>query len=347
MDLKERIEAFAELGSLLRKELSQYREGGRSDLSLLINSQHLKNAWFTPENVTSALSAIAEELNPETLAVWTDMYPELRIKHKPITVGVIMAGNIPLVGFHDFLCVLISGNIILAKTSSKDTDLIVHIREMLCSINSAFGELVQFSDGLLKGFDAVIATGSNNTSRYFESYFGKYPNIIRKTRNSIAILDGTETDDELKELGKDIFYYFGLGCRSVSKIYLPDGYEMHNLIKNLEGFSGIINHNKYANNYDFSKAVYLVNREQFLDSGYLLLKEEKNLSSPAAVLYYEHYNSYEKLKQTTDLLKDNIQCTISKKHTPFGKAQRPHLWEYADGIDTIEFLLKKKTSGIL
>lgn len=347
MDLKERIEAFAELGAIVRKSLSVRKEGDNSQLSVLINTQHLKNAWFTPENVIAALSAIANELTTDSLTRWTDMYPELETNSNPFTVGTIMAGNIPLAGFHDFLCVLITGNIVLAKTSSKDSDLIVHFSELLCSINPEFRDLIRFTEETLSGFDAVIATGSNNTSRYFESYFGKYPNIIRKNRNSIAILDGTESDDELKELGKDIFSYFGLGCRNVSKLYLPAGYELHNLINNLDGFSGIINHNKYANNYDFSKAVYLVNKEQFLDTGYLLLKEENSLSSPVAVVYYEYYNSYDSVMQSTDLQKYNIQCTISKNRTPFGKAQQPLLWDYADEIDTIEFLLKKKSSGIL
>ena len=347
MDLKERIEAFVKLGALLREELSVYRENEKSALSVLINTQHLKNPWFTPENVTASISAIADELNTEMLTRWTGMYPELKISHTPFTVGVIMAGNIPLVGFHDFLSVLITGNIVLAKTSTKDSDLLVHLSELLSSINPAFIDRIRFPEGPLSGFDAVIATGSNNTSRYFESYFGRYPNIIRKNRNSVAILEGTETDAELKELGKDIFSYFGLGCRNVSKIYLPAGYELHTLIKNLEGFSDIVNHNKYANNYDFSKAVYLVNREQFLDTGYLLLKEEKSLSSPVAVLYYEYYNSYKEVLQSTEMLNDKIQCIVSEKHIPFGKAQQPHLWDYADGIDTVEFLLKKNPSGIL
>lgn len=345
MDLKERIEAFVKLGAELRKDLSANIESGGSVLSVLINTQQLKNPWFTPENVTASLNAIAQELNSETLSRWTGMYPELKIRRKPFTAAVIMAGNIPLVGFHDFLSVLITGNIVLAKTSSKDSDLLVHLSELLCSINPAFRDMIRFAEGPLSGFDAVIATGSNNTSRYFESYFGKYPNIIRKNRNSVAILEGTETDAELKELGKDIFSYFGLGCRNVSKIYLPAGYELHTMIKNLEGFSGIVNHNKYANNYDFSKAVYLVNSEQFLDTGYLLLKGEKSLSSPVAVLYYEYYNTYEEVLQSTDLLKDKIQCIISKRHIQFGKAQQPHLWDYADGIDTIEFLLNKKIIG--
>ncbi|HBQ82169.1 MAG: hypothetical protein A2X05_03785 [Bacteroidetes bacterium GWE2_41_25] len=347
MDLKERIEAFAGLGALVRKSLSDTNETDTSELSLLINNQQHKNPWFTPENVRAALSAIANELTAETLYRWTGMYPELKNVRKPFTVGIIMAGNIPMVGFHDFLSVLITGNNVLTKTSSKDSDLIVHFSELLCSINPAFRNMIRFTEDTLSGFDAVIATGSNNTSRYFEAYFGKYPNIIRRNRNSIAILDGTESEYELKGLGNDIFSYFGLGCRNVSKLYLPSGYKLSELTETWESFSGIINHNKYANNYDFNKAVYLVNKEQFLDTGYLLLREEKNLSSPVAVIYYEYYNSYDFVIQDTDLLKDRIQCIVSKNHTPFGKAQQPLLWDYADGIDIIEFLLKKKSSGIL
>ena len=347
MELKERIEAFTELGTILRKSLSDHKEGVGSELSLLISTLHLKNAWFTPENVSSAISAIANELTAEKIVRWTEMYPGLKTEQQPFTVGVIMAGNIPLVGFHDFLCVLITGNIVLVKTSSKDSDLIVHLSEMLCSINSAFRNMIRFTEGTLSGFDAVIATGSNNTSRYFESYFGRYHSIIRKNRNSIAIVDGSESDLELKELGSDIFLYFGLGCRNVSKIFLPYGYDLHGMIRNWDSFSGIIEHSKYANNYDFSKAVYLVNKEQFLDTGYLLMKEDKELSSPVAVLHYEYFNSMDSVMQTTDSMKDRIQCIVSANSIPFGKAQAPELWDYADGTDTIEFILKINSSGVL
>jgi hypothetical protein len=347
MELKERIGAFAELGELLRKSLSEYKEDSDSEFSRLITSQQYKNAWFTPENVVSALSALSNELTSEKLTCWTEMYSGLKTGHNAFVVGVIMAGNVPLVGFHDFLSVLISGNIVLVKTSSKDTDLIVYLSNLLSSVNPSFREMIRFTEGTLSGFDAVIASGSNNTSRYFESYFGKYPSIIRRNRNSIAILDGSESEPELKELGNDIFSYFGLGCRNISKLYLPAGYDLPGLIKNWDSYSGIINHNKYANNYDFHKAVYLVNREQFLDTGYLLLKEDKSLSSPVSVLYYEYYNSYDSLTQSTDLLKDRIQCIVSANNIPFGKAQQPFLQDYADGIDTIDFLLKKKSSGIL
>jgi hypothetical protein len=347
MDLKERIDAFAELGLRLRNLPADSGENNLSKLSVVINNQHLKNAWFTSDNITAAVSAIASELTPENLVRWTDRYPDLVVDSKPATVAVIMAGNIPLVGFHDFLCVLITGNKVLAKTSSKDSELIFHLGEILCSVNPGFREMITFTEGILSGFDAVIATGSNNSSRYFESYFSKFPNIIRKNRNSIAILDGSESDQELKNLGTDIFSYFGLGCRNVSKIFIPDGYDLKNLLKYLESFSGIINNHKYANNYDFNKAVYLVNREKFLDTGYMLLKEEKALASPVAVLYYEYYKSFKNVMHTIDSLNDKIQCIVSKNETPFGKAQYPHLWDYADRIDTIDFLLKKKSPGIL
>jgi hypothetical protein len=258
-----------------------------------------------------------------------------------------MAGNIPLVGFHDFLSVLISGNNILAKTSSKDAELIVYLGEILCSLNPAFRQRIKFTEGILSDFDAVIATGNDNSSRYFEYYFGKYPHIIRKNRNSVAIIDGNETDQELENLGTDIFSYFGLGCRNVSKIYLPGGYDFHTMIRNWNRFSDIINHSKYANNYEYNMAVYLVNKEKFLDTGYMLLKESTELSSPVSVLYYEFYNSEEILSGEIDKLKEKIQCVTGNNYIPFGKVQFPKLWYYSDNIDTLDFLLKKNLSGIL
>jgi hypothetical protein len=240
------------------------------------------------------------------------------------------------------MCSLITGNKVIAKTSSKDSDLIAYVAEMLCEINNEFSERINFTQGSLSGFDAVIATGSNNTSRYFEYYFGKYPNIIRKNRNSIAVIDGSESDYELKELGCDLFSYFGLGCRNVSKIYIPTGYELKNLIENWDSYADVIYNNKYANNYDFHKAVFLVNKEKFLDTGYLLLKEENAVSSPVSVLYYEYYDSKPELESNIEKHKTGIQCIVSKNDIPFGKSQNPNLWDYADGIDTIDFLLKIK-----
>jgi hypothetical protein len=341
MDLEERIESFALLGETLRNSLNGISVTRADQLNLLIDNQHNHNPWFTPENVRRAVTAIAEELTEENLIRWTSAYPGLNEQIKPLRVGVIMAGNIPLTGFHDFLSVLISGNNLIAKTSSKDYELIVYISTILCSINTGFRKRIEFTEDTLTNFDVVIATGSDNSSRYFEYYFGKYPNIIRKNRNSIAIIEGNETDDELTNLGTDIFSYFGLGCRNVSKVYFPKGYDFTSMIRHWDTFSGVINHTKYANNYDFNKAVYLVNKEVFYDTGHLLLKEDSKISSPVSVLHYEYYKSQYAIKQQTELLKEKIQCLVGLHYISFGKAQYPHLWDYADGIDTIEFLLKK------
>lgn len=341
MNLEERIESFANLGEVLRNSLAGKNNKYSAKLLKFINNQYLKNDWFTPENVRIAVRAIAGELTRENLTKWTNDYAELKENINPVKAGVIMAGNIPLVGFHDFLSVLISGNRLIAKTSSKDSELIVHISDILCSINSGFRDNIEFTEGTLAQFDIVIATGSNNSSRYFEYYFGKYPNIIRKNRNSVAVIEGNETDLELEGLGKDIFSYFGLGCRNVSKIYLPKGYDTSEMINKWDSFAGIINHKKYANNYDFNKAVYLVNKEKFQDTGYLLLKEDNGISSPVSVLHYEYYDSQYAVKQQIELLKEKIQCVVGMHNIPFGQAQSPHLWDYADGIDTLDFLLKK------
>jgi hypothetical protein len=345
MDLAERIKSFTDLGEILRNALSGSSHSVH--LTKLIDNQHLINEWFTPENVIKALNSIATELTEENLNLWTSAYPQLKEPANPVKVGVIMAGNIPLVGFHDFMSVLISGNNLIAKTSSRDSELIFYISKILCDINPAFKNKIEFTEEKLSGFDVVIATGSNNSSRYFEYYFGKYPNIIRKNRNSIAVLEGNETDTQIADLGTDVFSYFGLGCRNVSKIYLPKGYDLRELDKNWKSFSGCIKNRKYANNYDFNKAVYLVNKEIFYDTGHLLLKEDSKLSSPVSVLHYEHYEALHDVAKQTEMMRDKIQCIVGNHYTSFGKAQSPQLWDYADGIDTIEFLLKKKIAGIL
>ena len=347
MKLTERIESFSELGETIKNSMEVKPSKYSSDLEKLINNQQFNNPWFTPENVRMAIKAISEELSYDNLTRWTRSYPELYSETSPSNVGVIMAGNIPLVGFHDFLSVLISGDNIIVKTSSQDPDLIVFMGNVLCRINPGFRNRMTFTEGLLKGFDAVIATGSNNSSRYFEYYFGKYPHIIRKNRNSVAIIKGDETVSELEKLGSDIFSYFGLGCRNVSKIYIPEGYKYENLVSNWTKFSSIANHNKYGNNYDYNKAIYLVNREEFFDTGYLLLKKSSGISSPVAVLYFEYYKLSDDLHRQVEKIKDQIQCVVSRENVPFGMAQTPLLWDYPDGIDTLEFLLKKKSAGIL
>lgn len=288
-----------------------------------------------------ALRTVAEALSYNKLLKWTERYPALEEQSRPRDVAVIMAGNIPLVGFHDFLSVLISGNRIIAKTSSKDPDLIVFIGDILGEINPSFREMIMFTDGQLKEFDAVIATGSDNSSRYFEYYFRKYPHIIRRNRNSIGIIEGNETGAELSGLGADIFLYFGLGCRSISKIWVPEGYDVKALAESWSEYAYLINHNKYANNYDYNKAIFIVNRDKYIDTGFLLCRDDSRLASPVSVLHYEYYYSTDSVIRETEQLRDSIQCIAGRNHIPFGRTQMPELWDYADGVDTLEFLLKK------
>lgn len=347
MKLTERIESFSELGEILRGSIEGKNTAYTSDLEKLINVQQYKNPWFTPENVRMSIKAIAQELTHDNLTRWTGSYPALDSAGGNANVGVVMAGNIPLAGFHDLLSVLITGNNIVAKTSTKDSDLIVFLGEALKHINPGFRQMIKFTEGVLENFDTIIATGSDNSSRYFEYYFGKHPHIIRKNRNSIAIIDGSETNSELENLGTDIFSYFGLGCRNVSKIYIPEKYDIKDMTPAWTLYSDIVYHNKYANNYDYVKALSIVGKEKFIDTGYLIIKENSGLSSPVSVLYYEYYNHPDEIRNKTDLIKDKIQCQVGRNFIPFGHAQSPHLWDYADEIDTIEFLLKKNSPAIL
>lgn len=341
MTLGERIESFSELGNILRDFLEGTGTRFSSELESCIINQQFRNPWFTPENVKMAIKAIAYELTFANLTKWTDSYLSINTKRNASNVGVIMAGNIPLAGFHDFISVLLTGHNLIAKTSSKDQQLNVLISDILCRINPGFTDKVTFLEGLLKNFDAVIATGSDNSSRYFEYYFGKYPHIIRRNRNSVAIIRGNETREELSLLGLDVFSYFGLGCRNVSKLFLPRGYDIMNLTVSWNGYSSIVNHSKYANNYDFNKAVFMVNREEFTDTGYIIFKESEQFSSPVAVMYYECYDSLNDVGPKIEKASDRIQCIVSRDDIPFGMAQYPHLWDYADEIDTMDFLLKK------
>lgn len=253
-----------------------------------------------------------------------------------------MAGNIPAVGFHDLMTVLISGNKACVKLSSADEVLMKWILKSLISIEPRFEDLIEIEE-MLKGKNAYIATGSNNSGRYFNYYFGKYPSIIRRNRTSIAVLSGNETTEELQSLGKDIFQYFGLGCRNVSKIFIQSKEQLQHLLDSLEIFSGVMNHHKYLNNYDYNKSILLVNRENHLDSGFLLVRETEDLVSPISVLFYEIYADLDQLKTRLNLIKENIQCVVSNPNyfegaVPFGKAQEPEVWDYADEVDTLLFL---------
>ena len=326
--------AFVQLGRILQNPDEQ--------LSLLIRSAKQYNAWFTPQSTAMAIEAIAEMLNEPDLEEWVDANADE--PNKMNAVGLILAGNIPLVGFHDILCVLASGNKALIKLSSQDKQLIPYILKKLTEIEPRFSEQFEFIERL-KDFDAVIATGSNNTSRYFEYYFSKVPHIIRKNRNSIAVLNGNENRDELRALGHDIFDYYGLGCRNVSKFYVPKGYNFNTFFESIEDFKSVADHHKYNNNYDYNKSIFLVNMDKHLDNGFLLLKEDKRMASPLAVVYYEEYESVEQVEKELLENEEGIQCIISSSDLcvnvlPFGQSQRPGLWDYADGVDNMEFLRK-------
>lgn len=322
-------------------KLSIFLNQPDEDFNRVIDSALNHNAWFQPEEVKRSLSSLQEMLQPEALQKW---FEQISVTETPKKIGMILAGNIPMVGFHDILSVLATGNIAVIKLSSSDSKLLPILLKQLITFEPALAERIVFAERL-KDFDAIIATGSNNSSRYFDYYFGKVPNIIRKNRNSIAVLDGKESTEEIALLGHDIFDYFGLGCRNVSKIYLPEGYEIKNFFEPLETFQPIINHFKYNNNYDYNKSIYLVNGEPHFDNGFLLLKEDKGLSSPLAVLYFEYYKNIEELNQTLGGMQDQIQCIVSHADlkpesdvVSFGQSQHPQLWDYADNVNTVAFL---------
>jgi len=311
-------------------------------LTELINNELYYNAWFTPTNVENAVKAIGKMLNRADLTTWINKY-NLE-NDRPKNVGLILAGNIPLVGFHDVLCVLITGNHALIKSSSQDNRLIKYVLHLLVELDNSFADKFTFIERL-ENFDAVIATGSNNTSRYFEYYFGKVRNIIRKNRNSIAVLTGNETAEELNALGHDVFDYYGLGCRNVSKILVPEGYNFNFFFESIQNYEQIIHHHKYNNNYDYNKSIYLVNRDDHFDNGFLLLKKDEKFTSPLAVLFYDNYTDIHSVEKLISNESEKIQCVVSgiplqidNQVVTFAESQQPKLWDYADGIDTMEFL---------
>jgi hypothetical protein len=311
--------------------------------SLIALSQS-HNGWFTPSEVYFAIQSWAEALTPKNLDFWLQDYHNDADESK--TIALITAGNIPLVGFHDFISVLITGNNVIVKTSSNDQYLLPFIAEYLIYIEPDMLHKIQFKKDQLSDFDAVIATGSNNTARYFEYYFKNKPSIIRKNRNSVAVLNGDETKAELKLLGEDIFRYFGLGCRNVSKLFVPKGYDFTNFFESIFDFKDIIEYEKYANNYDYNKAVFLMSNFKLLDNGFITIKEDNSYASPISSVFYQFYDSIDALEDKFQIDNQQIQCIVSnnlvKNSIPFGTTQQPNLWDYADNIDTIAFLLSLK-----
>jgi len=350
MTLEQRINAFAKLGDFLKQFSQEEFERNNAipfnDLffdgfKLQLKLAREANSWFTQEHLAFTFKNWSELLNQNSLREWTASY-NLEI-NKPKTVAVIMAGNIPLVGFHDFLSVLLSGHKILIKQSSNDKHFLPLITKYLEYVEPEFKETINFSEGKLTNFDATIATGSNNTARYFEYYFGKYPHIIRNNRNSLAVLTGNESAEELKNLGEDVFRYFGLGCRSVSKIFIPKGYDFDQLFNAVYDYKDIINYKKYENNYDYNKAVYLMSEFKLIENGFLMLKEDASYASPIATLFYEYYDDISVLEEQLKKDANQIQCIVSnciENSVGFGETQHPTLTDYADDVDTMEFLSK-------
>ncbi len=335
MNLPERTEAFVSLG----KTLAQLPTAEKNELH---ERARAENPWFTPDSVELSLQGIRVLLSEDALIKWILRYPESR--ESPKSVGIAMAGNIPFVGFHDFLCVLISGHRVIAKLSSQDSVMFKFVAQKLVSIAPKFESLITVQDKL-KGTDAIIATGSDNTARYFEYYFRKIPHIIRKNRSSCGVLMGEESNEDLAALGMDVFSYFGLGCRNVSKLYVPEDFDFTRLIKSWEPYRQISMHHKYVNNYDYQKAILLTNQQPFLEGEFVILREDKGLVSPISVVYYEYYNDQGDLRTKVMSHGEKLQVVASAQgwfegSVPFGKAQFPAVDDYADKVDTMAFLSK-------
>ncbi len=344
--IDQRIEAFHKLGELFydissKKENSKYKKW-ITVFNKKINEAYQYNKWFTTENCLLSFKNWSKELTTLKLSKWLNNY-ELKNCSKK-TIVIIMAGNIPLVGFHDFICAKILNYKCLIKMSSDDKILLPVVIDFLDFILHGFKKNIEFTNKPLKKFDGVIATGSNSSFKYFEYYFKKYPKILRKTRHSIAVLDGNESKENLIDLGDDIFNYFGMGCRSVSKIFVPKNYNFDLLFESLFEFKEVIKNNRYANNYDYNKAVYLMSEKKFTENGFLILKKDKNLGSPIACLFYDTYNSIKEIEKYIDNNSESLQCIVSNlklsNSIPLGSSQKPKIYDYADKIDTLNFLLK-------
>jgi len=344
MNKEQVITAFEALGKVLlsignQKEWIGYELGVTQEeyekLQALVKRQFYLNGWFTEEAVLHVFKGWGEQLTKSNLEQFSVNYTFVDIPKK---VGVIMAGNIPLVGFHDFLCVLLSGNSIVVKLSSDDKTLLPALIVLLKNFSPELVERITISEAKLGEVDAIIATGSGNSMRYFESYFGHLPHLFRKNRTSVAVLTGDETKEELEALGADIFTHFGLGCRNVSHLIVHKDFEINRFFEAIITQADVVNLHKYANNYDYNKAIYLMNLEQILDNGFVLLKESEELFSPLAMLFYHRYESFSEVEHYLKDHSEDIQAVVGHGFLPFGKAQCPGLEDFADGVDTMKWL---------
>lgn len=327
----ETVNALSRLG----EELKSVNE---NDEAVFQRAYH-KNNWFTRDNVELSIKNIANEfLNIDKLNAFAQQYELFQHDVQPKTIALVFAGNIPLVGFHDWLCVMLSGHNALVKLSSKDDVLFPYILDKLNDIEPRFKNKTTIAEQL-KNFDAVIATGSNNSARYFEHYFGKYPHIIRKNKSSVAIIDEQTTDAQLEALADDVFAYFGLGCRNVSKLYIHQGVSIEKISQHFDKYKHIFDHNKYRNNYDYRYTIMIMNNQPHHSNGHVLLVENEAVSTPLSILNYERFNTNEELQSKLNAQSENIQAIIGNNFIPFGTAQTPSLADFADGVDVMKFLL--------
>jgi hypothetical protein len=347
MNLSQRINSLVQLGKVMtavgnEQAWTTFELGITEEEfeTLLYKTKVVKshNGWFTHKEVLFAFKSWGEALTKDNLENWLSQYSIKKDVNK--SVAIIMAGNIPMVGLHDLISVYILGGKVKAKLSSDDNLLIPALVKVLALFDIDVEKKIEFIPFKLEGFEAVIATGSNNTARYFETYFGKYPNIIRKNRTSVAVLTGEESKEELENLANDVFTYYGLGCRNVTKLFLPKGYDLDLIFGAFFGHEYVTTNNKYANNYDYHKAVYLMEQHEMIENGFLLMKEDESLHSPIGMLFYEFYDAKENINQYLKEKEQEIQCVVAQGETPFGHSQQPKLWDYADNIDVIDFLLK-------
>lgn len=330
MILQDRILLMAKLGDYLKENTDEYQA--------VKQRASRENPWFIPEFIELASENIAScFLQKDKLENWAAAYNVPSEEARQKNVGVVMAGNIPMVGFHDMLSVFISGHRCTIKLSSKDEILIKHLVNKLSEWNNETGSYISFADRLT-GCDAYIATGSNNTGRYFEYYFGKYPHIIRYNRTSVTVLDGTESLEELELLADDICLYFGLGCRNVTKLYVPKDYDFVPLLASLKKYSHFQYYHKYRHNYDYHLALLMMGNKFYMTDGTTILAENASLFTPVSQVNYEYYDNKEKIIQQVKESKD-VQALVGHGFVRFGEAQQPSLTDYADGMDTMKFLL--------
>ena len=328
MKLQNRIE--------LLSRLKQYLLSDNEEWQRVKQDATNHNGWFTPEFINLSIKNITEQfLDEDALQKWILHY-QLDDNISPKNVGIVMAGNIPLVGFHDFLCVFVTGHIQTIKLSSKDEILLKHLVHKMVEMEPAVEPLVSFAP-MLKGCDGYIATGSNNSARYFEYYFAKYPSIIRKNRTSVGIITGKEDQESLEKLSDDIHSYFGLGCRNVTAILVPRGYDFVPLLDSFHRYHYFSDHHKYKNNYDYNLSIQIMNNRYYMTNGSTLLVENESFFSPISQLNYRFYDNLDDVLPGLKVSPE-LQC-IAGIDLAFGEAQRPGLMDYADGIDTVQYLL--------